>query len=443
MATDYSTMNTQIKTRYIDSTTPGFPKLNNKFGSLGKLLKALLVTGGTKVSVTSLIADNSTNIATITLPSNHGLITNTVITLEGSTDVSLNNMYRVLNYDANTITIKLNSMPTSTDVTSVTVSVAALGYTIAYDDFANSGVICFKNKSVKSPAILKIIDIVPPNGYLPTWSKYARVVAGQNIDNQGNFVNNVKTPLHLTIPNIEVSGNGVSGAGGVHGFLKWDYVLSRTTGDDQTEVATDFGTYPTNWRIIGDDNTFYLFIQAMGNGWSKYNICSFGNYNTNNVAETTNLLVTGSDRAFAANITSNGKSGVAWRVGFSKTGDTVGNYLFTTSTGINFNNLFFTLFGLFHTIDGDYCYWPSRGGININAATGQLLTSPMHIKDSMNEFRGTLRGIKYLYGTGPLPDGLILEKGNSLILNTKMFNWDSTQDEAIPYLFNLKDWEAV
>lgn len=66
-----------------------------------------------------------------------------------------------------------------------------------------------------------------------------------------------------------------------------------------------------------------------------------------------------------------------------------------------------------------------------------------YIKDSMNEFRGTLRGIKYLYGTGPLPDGLILEKGNSLILNTKMFNWNSNQDEAIPYLFNLKDWEAV
>ena len=57
--------------------------------------------------------------------------------------------------------------------------------------------------------------------------------------------------------------------------------------------------------------------------------------------------------------------------------------------------------------------------------------------------RGTLRGMEQFYGVGDLSDDLLINEGTSVVLNTKKYNGDSSDNIGIPYLFNLLDWEEV
>ena len=436
MSLDLSTKNKQIKTKYIDNTMLGTPTLLNEFKSLAKLLKIVLVDGCNAQIPIAVEVGDQPNIKKIKFNIGFGFTINQVVRVTKDDD-SIKE-YRVLFADANYIYIDepdILNLPKE-------VKLAPLGFTAPYDDIANSGIICFKNNSTTT-GILKVIDAVPPNGYNPSWSKFARIVAGQEIDSNGNFINNKKMPWRSDYPNIELTGNMVSGVSGIHGWLKWDYVMSQTTSQSYSECRGDnFGEYPTNWRIVGDDKGFYLFIMAMGRSYGRYNIYSFGKYKSNNINEATNLIVTGSGRDLKGDLDSNGKSGSAWRLAFTKQHDYVGNYIYTTANGQIAANNQCTFFGLNHVRDDSQQQWSHYGGINgINSATGKLITSPMYIKDSSSDLRGELRGIRMLYGTGPMPDFTYINSTKNMILNTKRFNWDSTDNENVPYLFSLEDWE--
>ena len=89
-------------------------------------------------------------------------------------------------------------------------------------------------------------------------------------------------------------------------------------------------------------------------------------------------------------------------------------------------------------------YYPSKMTVNsINPNTGQLLNSPVFIKDSNKDFRGELRGIKQFYGSGELQNNILMEYNNSIVLQTKLFelNRSDGNSEQVPYLFSFKNWE--
>ena len=90
--------------------------------------------------------------------------------------------------------------------------------------------------------------------------------------------------------------------------------------------------------------------------------------------------------------------------------------------------------------------WPYKSLIKgLDSTTGNLLTSPVYLKDTNQDFRGQLRGIQQFYGSGQLSNNLLLDNNNSIVLSTKLFEWSTTSSnsEQVPYLFSFKDWEEV
>ncbi len=436
---DTNIVNTQTKTKFIHNDMQGTLPLTLERGTLVKVLKQVLCDGFNEQTATSISFDNDSKIAIIKLPLNHGFVPNQVISITGSDSEIVNKEHRVFYTDSDSIRIKIPLLTSTTVSGILKLKVAPLGFSTVFDNISTTGIACFQNKS-QSPAILKIIDALPPNNYNVNWARYARVVAGVEIDSEGNFINNEKTPRHSTFPDMEISGNGQTGAGGIHGLMKWDYVLYMTTDYGASEADQNYGSYPTNWRIIGDDKTFYLMIKPMGRNYSQYNIMSFGSY----TSSTTNgdFILTGSQREIRSDINGNGKSGVAWRMGFTNSNQSVGNFIFRNVYGAYNSWLNFRLIGLY--TNEEMRQWPSRGGCNpINPITGKIFTTPMYIKDDLGDMRGTLRGVEQFYGIGKLTDGMLLNNGSSIVLTTKMYNGDWSSDEANPYLFSLKDWGEI
>lgn len=433
---DLTNYSNQSSTKYINNLMTGAPLLTLTWGSLVNLLKTILVDGFNEQSATSIEADSTGLQVTINFSGNPGFLINQVITISGASDENLNKDHRVLYADGTKLIVRVD-VPVVTPISGdIKVKTAPLGYELVYNDITNTGIACFKNKSVKNPGILKVIDAVPPNGYDANWSRYARVVAGTDVDSKGEFINNIKFPRHSQYPNMEKTGNEVQGGNGIHGLMKWDYGLYQYHGYYYSESAGPNGPYPTNWRVIGDDKTFYLMIGAMGANY-PYNMLSFGSYNSG--ASGGNLILTGSQRDLNASTQNNGKSGVAWRMAFTHSGHSVGNVIFKDASGNYHPFLNFRLIGLY--TDEGQRQWPSRGGTSsIDPITGKIFTTPLFIKDDPGYIRGTLRGIEQFYGIGKLPDMMVLNTNRAIVLETKMFNWDWDSSESNPYLYSLEDW---
>lgn len=434
---DTNTVNTQTKTKFINNNMQGTLPLTLERGTLVKILKQVLCDGFNEQTATSISFDNDSKIAIIKLPSNHGFIPNQVISITGSDSEIVNKEHRVFYTDSDSIRIKIPLLNSTTIGGILKLKVAPLGFSTVFNNINTTGIACFQNKS-QPPVILKVIDALPPNGYDINWARYARVVAGVVIDSEGNFINNEKIPKHSTFPDMEISGDGQTGGAAITSVMKWDYGLYRTTSYYGEETATGYyGDYPTSWRIIGDDKTFYLMIKPMGRNYGQYNIMSFGSYNSS--ATDGDFILTGSQRDIRSDTSQNGKSSVAWRSGFTNSNQSIGNFIYKNIYGAYNPWLNFKLIGLY--TDEGTRQWPSRWGCNpINPMTGKIFTTPMYIKDDLGDMRGTLRGVEQFYGIGKLTDGMLLNNGSSIVLTTKMFNWDWDSDEANPYLFSLKDW---
>ena len=447
MAIDFSQYNTDTDVRYLDYTMYKSPSLGTTRGDLVKLLKTVLVDGFNSQTVNSVSVDQTANIATLSMPISHGFLFNQVITVSGATPSEFNGDYRVLYVDSTTIQVKLKSNITEISGT-VSVKTAPLGYSLAYNDITNTGTACFKNSSQTSPAILKVIDALPPNGYNATWARFARVVAGQEIDSAGKFINNEKTPYNRDYPFAEETGNMVSGAAGIHSSCRWDYAKPQHNGS-YVGYADDWNSnnltgYPTNWKIIGDSNTFYLFIQPMGQNYSGYAIYSFGLYKSNNPNETYNIYLVGNDGWVASNNGAPYQTGAAKRNSFTTSGtnNSYGLFLFKSIYGNTQHWLTFIPCGL--SFSETNTLWTSKALINsINPNTGSILNSSILIKDSNRDLRGELRGIKQFYGSGELQNNILMDGNNSIVLQTKLFEWVSagSNNEQVPYLFSFKNWE--
>ena len=427
----------QTDTRFITSGYKGTEVLDNTYGCLNRLLKQVLVKGYNKHPIEALVIKES--VIELRVPLNHGFVTNQVVSILETSIPLLKGEYRILTTDSLILTI---AKPEGLDSNSIYVSGSfiqgsPLGYSIVYEN-SDKGIICFKNSSVKSPAILKVIDKLPPNDYDITWSKYARVSVGQAIDNEGNFIDNFKAPYHPDYPFAEETGNDVKGAVGVHGFAKWIFSLGPNY--ENTETRIPAGIFPNKWRIIGDSISFYIMIHTTGLADQNYSydMVGFGNYISYNDKETTNVCLQAKDGFIAAN--SNDRySPTRPRSFFGSLNYDYSGFILTDVYGMNKSN-----YNRCRSIGNFLGNNPTRPWAgtdiqSINPITGAWIMSNLIIKDADNFIRGEYRGIKILYGLDRLPDLFITSEGDiALQVQEPMYN---SSFLTVPMIFSLKNWE--
>ena len=421
-------MNLNTKVKYIHSGMTGTEEVKNEFGSLVRILKTVLVDGFNEVTSSGASVDNG--VLTVNLNVGHGFLEHQVVSIKGSGNPLVDKEHRIKSITNNSIKVNI---PGLTNISGIlTIKVAPLGYELVFNEIGAKGIACFKNKNTVRPVILKVIDTLPPNGYNNSWAKYARVVAGYDLNEVGNFILNTKLPKDKDFPDLEVSGNGVQGADGRHGYLKWDYAIRERQDNPNGEEAEEvIGIFPTDWQIIGDDRTFYLFIKSAGKSTDFYNILSFGDIDS----EQNTFILTGADRNRPANDSSNFKSGVAWNIGLSRCQSFEGNFIANNLYDRYEPELRFTLCSF-----GFNNYWPSlSSNINSTDITGGLLNTPAYIKDILGPYRGKMRGMYFIYNFTPY-NGTML-KDTQIFLTTKKYNGKSQNEENVCFLFSLEDWE--
>lgn len=407
--------------KYITHEMKGLPPLENKFGSLVKLLKAVLADGYNEVVPLEVQGQK------IKLPPTHGFVEGQVVRLEYSNDFK---EYKVKLSEAEHITLDTSdslSMPEK-------VKGAPLGYTCTYDSIAATGTACFK---AKKQAYLKVIDHLPPNGYNASWAKFARVVAGSEME-QENFINDTKIPKHPEFPNVELTGDGVSGQEGRHGWLKWYYARKTDTSYNSPETSPPGGQFPTHWSIIGDENTFYLLIKPMGAS-DMYTMYSFGF-----LSGAPLFYIAGSEAFERArnyqNHQPSSMQGANQGCGLCSCHSQSGNFL--SVRGMKF---FLRSLSLASDNDKIYQFWPYKkhSSFTGTTSTGGLVTSPLYVVDVSGALRGTLRGCVLPVGAGEIPHETRIGK-DKIVLSPKAYFPESTSStmlDTIPFIFSLDNWE--
>lgn len=430
---------TQTKTKFISSHFKGVPELKNEYGSLNNLLKKVLTEPYNTQNVLSFeyIEDN---IIRLILNVNHGFVKDQVIVLDKAEVEIFNKEYRVLATTLNSVDI----IKPSEDLLSIVgdnllnIAGAPLGYTVAYENI-EEGVLCIKNGSVESPAILRSIDKLPPNNYDINWSKFARVTIGQYINNEGKFIDNIKAPYHPEHPYAEEIGNGIKGSSGIHGFAKWRYSLGNNY--EPTETRTSSGIYPTRWRILGDDKTFYLMIHTTGLSESSYSfdLVGYGNYLSYNTEEVTNVCLQATDGFYPAEsnpyYAPTRPRSFFGSLNYYYSGFILTDVYGSHKTGYN------TVKNIGDYVDSTDPQFPWRQpSINtIHPTTNKMMTSKLIIKDVFNYIRGEHRGISNIYGTLYIPDSLVTSEGILFLEVQEPLNTSTIR--KITMVFDLKDWE--
>lgn len=419
--------NIQTKTKFITSSYRNAPPLENKFGSLIKILRATLTDGFNAQRIVSSSYDSSSKQITIKLNPSHGFTPNSVVLVEEL----VNKEFRILFSDATSITVYSES---NIQMDGLTIKFAPLGYTLAYDDIEASGTACFQTQD--KTYFLKVIDALPPNGYPETGGKYARVVAGRQIDLGGNFIDGKKFPLHPDFPDAENTGNKVVGDRGIHGFAKWFYALRRD-GESTSNIEPPDDTYfPTSWEIIGDGNTFYLFIKPLFHETINRSIVGFGRI-ADDPLETCILIA--SDDFVPSRDTYGRRRGTLVRSEFSLRDTRVGNFISHDTNGKEGTTRFST-----------YTYYFDNNRVNsiqnpdLNQAYSSIendgqFYSDIFVMDEGLSIRGYLRGIRQVYGSNNFRNFYTFESARKVIITVRLAVEQAGY--AVPYLFSLEDWE--
>lgn len=419
-------MNIQVKTKFIKSSYTNSPKIDGMFGSLVKVLKAVLVDGFNELSVTKGVYDNSKKQIELFFTRGHGFGVTSVVSISGSSDPKLDKEFRVIESRLDSIILHSEDPVNLSDVSNIKVKFAPLGYELVYNDITNKGIACFKSKGGD---ILKVID-APLSGYNTSWTKYARVVAGNNIDIGGDFIDNQKFPKHNTYPNLEKTGNGPAGSGQV-GYLSWEYaryVQDNTSSYRYVDQVTGF---ISNWSIVGDDRTFYLFIDNMGPTIDSRNICTFGAIERDTIGS---CILVGSDiSAVTSNQYSTQYYGTSGRNGFTNMQHNIGCFINKSSEGNNVDQLNFNLYHV--TLDSGNV---TNQGLNKGNNPNNFYT-PITIVDAYKNVRGNLRGIYQLYNNS-LNNNMFLDNYKKVVVRVRYYGTDQPPYQ-IPYLFSLEDWQ--
>lgn len=212
-----------------DSTDAGAPTLNNVDGSLIAVLNACLVNGYNLKTITSLVVAGGLATATC---SAHGYPDDSIEEVIGATPAGLNGRKRITYVDANTFTFDATGIADGAATGTITAKRAPLGWTKPYSSGTTKAVYARSEPSATA-MVLRIDD----TGVAPAAKNYARAVMYESMTDVDTGVG--------PAPRVVTSAAGQFWPKG-------------------SDTATS-----KRWILIGDNKTFYLFLDA-SNSFSTY-----------------------------------------------------------------------------------------------------------------------------------------------------------------------------
>lgn len=428
--------NIQTKVKHIHYQSKGCPIINETWGSLVSMLDAVLCKGF-NINLISKSENLEENRVKIYIGPEHGYTKDLVISIYGSTLDYFNTEFRVLDIFSEGVIIQLPpeilTIEDLTPTSSLYIKTAPLGYTNVYTNTPKT-TMCFKNSSINSPGILKVIDEIPPNGYGTGWARFARIAIGKSITSEGEFVDNMKAPYLSTFPDVEKTGNKVNGMPGIHGYAKWRYNITDDVYSRECYGTLYKGTRP--WEIIGDSNTFYLIL----NCGPDTSVLGFGNIKSE--GSVMNPIVLQAANGYKSSESTDihnhyGKKDNNWGCLLASN---KGMFILTDIGGnIIQDTLTYYSTGMYIGENFKDRPWRSSEIKNYNPFSGKITAGKMYVKDSRNFTRGFHRGLSILYGNDSPGPGRMLGTDFIIINITDPFR----EGSAMPLLFDLKDWEVV
>ena len=207
--------------KYFHSAMTGAPSLNNAAGAMIALLDACLVNGFGLKTLDSLVV--SGGIATGTVSTGHSFEADTIAEIAGATPSGLNGQKRILSVSGNSFTFDATGISNQTATGTITAKLAAAGWSKPY---TGTNVAVFRSNNVAGTRqFLRVDDAAGVNAFVRGYEAMTDAVGtGQ-----------------AAFPTVaQQSGSG----------LFW---LKSNTGSPATARP---------WVLIGDDRTFYLWVQT-------------------------------------------------------------------------------------------------------------------------------------------------------------------------------------
>ena len=279
--------------RYFDSTCFDSPKIPNAWGGFITILDYALVLGSPSQPVLSLNTKSSDEesggywLATVLLNPGHKFKKDlSVVEISGSSDPRYNSLFRVqdvIGEDKITIAFDKSIVlekPKDLTEPGVSIKLAPLGYEKSYESL-NKAAYRSLQTNKKSNMYLRV-DNSNPEGYDPTWAKFARVSVISDmeyIDDYEFRSGRVKIPHELNEYSKAEQSFG-TGTSGIFGSSKWYQRLYFSSYLYETTVPPEgLG----DWELIGDSKTFYFFPDVGLNttGYRGRGGYCFGEYESN------------------------------------------------------------------------------------------------------------------------------------------------------------------
>lgn len=212
-------MNTAVK--FFDSTMSGAPELSGTAGTLISVLDACLVNGFGSVTLDSLVVAD--DVATATVSGGHGfaMVGNTgpVIRIAGATPSALNTDWRIASVPSGTqFTFTTSGIGNQTATGTISAKRASAGWEKRY---SGTNKAAYARLSVQATAMLLRVDDSP--------AQYPTLI------------------VYETMSDVDTGGAGGS-----------TYYFAKSSAASSTTRA---------WRLIADDQAFYLFGNADGSTW--------------------------------------------------------------------------------------------------------------------------------------------------------------------------------
>ena len=235
----------------------GSPVVSNNYGSLGAMLKKVLVTGYSEaenITIESYIADDTKVVISTAL--NLSINTHWFVKRGGiSFDINHRFLIRSLLRSDNGVNYYLAEHDSNVNIgaiprnENVVLWKKPLGWTIAFEDELQGKYVFVNQKGWH----LRVHDEIP-SGWNVSWSKSARVTLGREMWDIDTF-KEYPTPYSEILPEIAFVPfvwNGTRPS-----MCVFNYAYVQAWGTQNGDAVPTNGT--RQWSIIGDENTFYLF----------------------------------------------------------------------------------------------------------------------------------------------------------------------------------------
>lgn len=247
--------------KHYQNTMQGIPQLRNAWGSMIKLLDAVLVTGFNIVPILSLSKATPASItATIHLGSEHGFIDRQVVRIAGSTN-GWDGDYKVLSADGASITIECAETNSTTILGTATCFTAPLDFEIVFQTPVDSiePKRAYRSTDPESLGLILLVHDFCSPGAAATGAKFAKVGIVSDMSDIDTIVGN-QMPFDSSNQDANWGWDGT-----YHGWAKWYYkwYFSPYGAGYSANDALDFtSTEPSPFIIAGSNDSFLMEVKG-------------------------------------------------------------------------------------------------------------------------------------------------------------------------------------